>query len=1039
MNDQPSDLSGRLQAALGPQYRLERELGRGGMGVVYLATDTALDRTVAVKVIHPELASHESLARRFLTEARTIARLRHPNIVSVHAAGSDGDLLFYVMDQIEGETLRERLAREPRLPLPDVVRIVADLAAALDAAGKAGVVHRDVKPENVLLERTGGRALLADFGIARAVATEASGPRTAQGVAVVTPFSMSAELAAGEDVDSRSDLYSLGIVAYEMLAGAPPFDGPNRVVVSRHIGERPAPIRRHRPDTPPALAAAIMHALEKPPAARWQTGEEFRAAVLGELPVPRSRSTLRSRALAVGGIAAAALAVVTAVTLARPGGPPEGVDPRRSILVLPFDNIRGDQAVEWLRDGSVSMLALNLSQWSDLQVVDNERMHDLLQKHEIADTAEIGLEQARRLARDAGVWTVVLGDFSQAGDSLHLVARVFDVATGARIETAQVGAVPGEDVRPLFDELAARLLDLTGAPAEIRANIAQATTSSLEAFRSYLQGVDALNHWDLATAERSLQRALQIDTTFGLAYYKYALTRGWLVGPNDSLSSQAMVRASAFSAGLPRHERTIINAYRAFIEGESDDARALYQQLIQHDPNDTDAWYGLGEAWFHDFGGSNRPANMTQSLRAFRRTLALDPTYARAYDHIESMLAEASKPGASIALMANDSFANTRDRMGRPVMDSTTRMQAAARAQRDVVALARDWVGIQPTSPRAHGALIDAYIAAGNFGAALGEVARFRTLDPGNPELAFVEARVRFASGEVDQAAAILRAALDSTAPEDFRPLEGIPTAFGDLTSAANVFAYQGDLPNAVRAIDLADRVRQTVYPALPLVAGGGDHWHRTALGQLYAAAGAPAASLRRVWQSAAEAARSAPPERRKPILSSGAAAAVGLFTGLESDSSALRELRALSGEGDPPEIAAWLALQNNDTTAARRALATPDTAESEMSRKVHYFVYRRPIAAMAYYQLGEYQTALDLLESFEPDVFASRGFDPRWGIVGRVRLLRADLHAKLGQKDEARAEYRRVIAQWKSADPALSPYLRMAQRGLAALGEEAT
>src|SRR5688572_24818516 len=272
LSHQPSDLTGRLQAALGPQYRLERELGRGGMGVVYLATDTALDRTVAVKVIHPELAAHESLARRFLTEARTIARLRHPNIVSVHAAGSDGDLLYYVMDQIPGETLRERLAREPRLPVADVVRIVADLAAALDAAGRAGVVHRDVKPENILLEHATGRALLADFGIARAVASETAGPRTAQGVAVGTPIYMSPEQAAGEDVDGRSDLYSLGIVAYEMLAGAPPFDGPNRVVVSKHIGERPAPIRRLRPETPPELAAAVMHALEKPPGSRWQTG-----------------------------------------------------------------------------------------------------------------------------------------------------------------------------------------------------------------------------------------------------------------------------------------------------------------------------------------------------------------------------------------------------------------------------------------------------------------------------------------------------------------------------------------------------------------------------------------------------------------------------------------------------------------------------------------------------------------------------------------------------------------------------------------------
>ena len=1034
-----SDLSGRLQRALGAQYRLERELGRGGMGVVYLATDTALDRTVAVKVIHPDLASHEALSQRFLTEARTIARLRHPNIVSVHAAGSDGDLLYYVMDQVPGETLRERLSRDRRLPVHEVSRIVADLAAALGAAGKAGIVHRDVKPENILLEQGSGRALLADFGIARAVESEAAGPRTAQGVAVGTPAYMSPEQAAGEEVDSRSDLYSLGIVAYEMLTGAPPFEGPARVVVSRHISEQPAPVRRLRPDTPPQLAAAIMHALWKQPSARWQTGEAFRAAVIGESEVPHPPPSRRQRNMLLAGAVAVALVAGAAVTLARgPNGPPPGVNPRHSMLLLPFDNLRADPAVDWLRDGSVSMLALNLSQWNDLQVVDNERMHDLLQKHKVDHLADIGLEQARRLARDAGVWTVILGEFEQAGDSLHLVARVFDVASGERIETAQVVDVPGSDVRRLFDQLATQLLDLTGAPAEIEANIAQATTSSLEAFRSYLSGVDALNAWNLAAAERALVRAVELDSTFGLAYYKYALTRGWIVGQNDSLSSRAMVRATAHSDRLPQHERTIINAYRAFIEGESETARSLYQQLIARNAGDADAWYGLGEAWFHDFAAPNRAAAMTQSLRAFRQTLALDPGYALAYDHIESMLAEASRPGTSVALMPNDSFAPTRNRVGRPILDSATRLSAARRAQRDVVDLARSWVDIQPLSARAHGAMIDAYIAAGNFAAALAEVTRFRTLEPDNPELAFAEARIRFAAGEVDQAAAILRTALDSTAPEDFRSLEGTPTAFGDLTSAANVFAYQGDLPNAIRAIDLADRVRQTVYPSLPLVPGGGDYWHRTALGQLYAAAGAPAASLRRVWQSAAEAARSAPSEQRKPILSSGAAAAVGLFTtGIGSDSSALVELKAMSGEEFVPEVKALLALANRDSAAARAALAEPDTARP--MHKIHYYAYRRPLAAAAYYELGEYQTALDLLDTFEPDVFASRGFDPRWAILGRVRMLRGDLHAKLGHTDEAREEYRRVLAQWKSADPALEPYVRMAQQKLAALGEEAS
>ena len=272
------DLFAALQAVLEPQYRLERELGRGGMGIVFLATDTTLDRRVAIKAVHPELAAHQSIGRRFLAEARTIARLRHPNIVAVHTAGNADGLLFYVMDEVEGESLRQRLVREQRLDPATVARIVGDLAAALDAAGRAGVVHRDVKPENVLLDQATGRAMLADFGIARAMAAETGTSSTGQGVAVGTPAYMSPEQAAGEEIDGRSDLYALGVVAYEMLAGAPPFRGPNRVVVSKHIAERPAPIERLRPDTPRPLAAAIMRALEKQPADRWQTGEAFRQA-----------------------------------------------------------------------------------------------------------------------------------------------------------------------------------------------------------------------------------------------------------------------------------------------------------------------------------------------------------------------------------------------------------------------------------------------------------------------------------------------------------------------------------------------------------------------------------------------------------------------------------------------------------------------------------------------------------------------------------------------------------------------------------------
>jgi serine/threonine protein kinase/tetratricopeptide (TPR) repeat protein len=1027
------DLFSALRTALSPQYRLERELGRGGMGVVFLATDTALDRRVAIKVIHPDLAAHPSIAGRFLAEARIIARLRHPGLVAVHAAGNIDGLLYYVMDEVAGESLRQRLSREKRLPTADVARILADLAAALDAAARAGVVHRDVKPENVLLDQASGRALLADFGIARAMAPEHGASSTGQGVAVGTPAYMSPEQAAGEEIDSRSDLYALGVVGYEMLAGHAPFQGPNRVVVSKHIAERPVPIDRLRPDCPRPVAAAVMKALEKQPGERWQTGEEFRQAILGDgVPEEAPRNGWRRAAVAVGALL---VAIAAAVGLEhRSPGPPKGVNPRHSILILPFNNLRQDRSLDWLREGSVSMLGLNLSQWNDLTVVDHERLHDLLAQHRLKPGDDIGLEMARKLAREACVWTVILGDFTQAGDSLHLVARVYDVANGSRLDVTRVDDRSGEDVRPLFDQLALKLLDLSGAPNEIPVGLARSTTPSLEAYRAYLVGVEHLNRWDLSRAERELERAVSIDTTFGLAYYKLALTRGWLVGMEDSVADWATVRATAYSANLPPHDRTVINAYRAFLGGRFVDARALYQQLLTRDTTDVDAWYGLGEAWFHDTAGVNQAPGWTRAMRAFRRTLALDPDYALAYDHVQSMLGMAASPRPYYALVAPDSFALAIGADGRNLLDSTSRAAAVRRARSEALATAQNWVASQPTTVRAHGAMVDAYVASGNYNGALSEVDRFRQISPVHPELPFVEARIRFASGDVDRAAAQLRSALDTVAPQDFRPYEGAPSVVFDIAAAANVFAYQGDLTHAAKALDLADQVWHQVSdpPGKPAGASPDESWHRSLLGDLYASTGVPAASLRQVWQSAAEAGRAANSDKRKHLAHTGASAAIGLFTGPAADTTALAEYRAMSGDSLSKEVRALLALSRGDPTTARRTLAEPTVPEGEKSM---YSSYSRPLAAQAYYLLGDYQNTLRILEDFEP-ALRTRGFDSRWGMLGRVRLLRAAAYEQLGRRAEARQEYRQVLSQWKSADQALRPFIQQAEQGLARVGE---
>ncbi len=383
------------------------------------------------------------------------------------------------------------------------------------------------------------------------------------------------------------------------------------------------------------------------------------------------------------------------------------------------------------------MLGLNLSQWKDLTVVDHERLHDLLAKHRLKVGDDIGLDMARRLAREARVWTVVLGDFTPAGDSLHLTARVFDVASGKRVDVARVDDRAGSDVRPLFDDLAAKLLDLSGAPNEIRIGLARSTTQSLEAFRAYLSGVEHLNRWDLAGAQRDLERAIALDTTFGLAYYKLALTRGWVGGTEDSIAHRAILRATTFSGNLPLHERAVINAYRAFVQGESAEARALYQQLLARDAGDADAWYGLGDAWFHDTAGADQAPAWTQAMRAFKRALALDPNYALAYEHVHAMLSEAAVTSPLYALLPTDSFAVTRTATGRQLIDSVKVAAAVQRARGEALNSARSWVNSQPTTLRAHGAMVNAYVGVGNYPGSVGGGRALPRSDAASPGAAF--------------------------------------------------------------------------------------------------------------------------------------------------------------------------------------------------------------------------------------------------------------------------------------------------------------
>jgi tetratricopeptide (TPR) repeat protein len=848
---------------------------------------------------------------------------------------------------------------------------------------------------------------------------------------------MSPEQAAGEAVDARSDLYALGIVTYEMLAGQPPFVGPNRVVVSRHLSERPAPVDRLRPDVPKRLAAAVMRALEKAPDDRWQTGEEMRRALNGERIQRRTATRRRLRTLAA---LAAVLAAGVAAWLGagRRGGPPAGLDPRHSMLLLPFENLQRDRTLGWLSDGSVSMLGLNLGQWTDLTVVEHDRLHDLLARHGLEPGDPIGLEMARRMARAAGVWTVVRGEFSWAGDTLRLVARVYDVASGERVHVARVDAQPGDDVRPMFDELAARLLHLSGAPAHAMGpGLAASTTHSVEAFRHYLAGMDLLNSWNLPDAADAFHRAVAIDSAFALAYYRLAHVMSWIGMGEDSAARAALDRAARHAQQLPEHHRIAISAYQAFQGMDLITARALYQRLLARDRDDREAWNGLAESWFHDTT-ANRSLAYTQAYRAFRRALSIDPAYAVPYLHVTDLLKIASGARPAVELLPGDSV-HDREAGQAGALRTPGRADAVARARSQWVADARAWVVAHPGAKLAHVSLLDAYLRSGAHNAALAEIDRFRAVAANRyPELPFERVSVHFAAGRIDQAATELGRALDTASVAQFTRAEARPTVVRAIASAANVYAYQGNPEGARRVITLASEVYAHFDSTLGLNGDlPPDLVARRMLGDLYTAFGGPVPSLRQLWSTAAEAARRVAGERRQIIAASGASAAVGLLTAAPAgDTLALAELQPLIGREIPPEVAALVALTRNDSATARRLVArVGERLRLVKDDRFVYTVFSRPIAAQVHYALGDYAGALRVAEGFEPGEFEVRQFDMRWAMLPRMRLLRGLAHERLGRRTAAAAEYEAVLVQWDRSDPLLHPVLGQAERGLMRLG----
>jgi tetratricopeptide (TPR) repeat protein len=559
----------RLPAVLIDRYRIERELGHGGMATVYLARDIRHERQVAVKVLRPEVAAALG-AERFLAEIRLTARLQHPHILPLHDSGDADGLLFYVMPYVDGESLRCRLDREKQLPIEDAVRIASEVASALEAAHRRGVVHRDIKPENILLRD--GTAVVADFGIALALSEVA--PRvTRPGLTIGTPQYMSPEQATGDGtLDGRADLYSLGTVLYEMLAGEPPFMGASASAIIAKRLATPAPaVRILRAPIPVSLDAVVARALAREPADRYPTAGEFAEALResllpgdpgvaspGREPLEALRTVVAGvRGRRWGAIAFLGLTALTAVAvLAWRGGRGGRVLPpldQNKIVVVPFEVTGGDSSVNNLAQGIPYLLAPELTGEGGPRAVDAGTAISAWSR--VSRGGQSPSERAREVARLLGASKAVFGNVLFASGRLTLAANLANADGGDARPYATVTG-PLESLTVLLDSLVRQILVHQAAvPAQ---TVGALTSEKLSALRAYLDGRAAYRRARSDEAIRDLTRALEIDSTFALAALDLATATTKLLRQGRVCQNSSCRRASVVpgfrDTGLPNDD-----------------------------------------------------------------------------------------------------------------------------------------------------------------------------------------------------------------------------------------------------------------------------------------------------------------------------------------------------------------------------------------------------------------------------------------------------------------------------------------------------
>jgi tetratricopeptide (TPR) repeat protein len=618
------------------RYKIAEKIGEGGMGVVYRATDTRLDRTVALKFLPPHLICDSEARERFEQEAKAASGLNHPNIATVFEIDEEDERCFIAMEFIEGGTLKEFL-KDRELSLKEILDLSIQIGDGLNAAHENEVTHRDMKPDNVMLTAK-GLAKIMDFGLAK---LKGATRVTKTGTTLGTLQYMSPEQARGEEVDRRSDIFSFGVMLYEMVTARLPFKGDNEAaVISSILNDTPEPLARFKADLPEGLQRIVDRALSKDPAERYQHADDMVAELKHEkrlletgastiIQTQAVRPVSRRRFLPVLIPAAIVAIIILLVFVFEPfridlGPGSEASAQENSLAVMYFENMvdpaDGDRTAQML----TALLITDLSESEFIQVLSRQRLYDILTLLGKDDLTVIDKTVASQVAEKAEVKYILTGSVLTTEPTITLVSEISDAATGEILASQRITAGADEDLFSLTDRLSAQIKQDLSLPTEATTEqdvpVADVTTHSQEAYKYYLEGCDYRSKHYSAEARESFKKALKVDSTFAMAYYQMTyLTSG-------DYRDEMIAKSLEYSGHAGWKERQYIEARAARWTDDPERAVAILNGIIERYPDDKLALAELG--YIHRYALRQHE----QAARYYEKVIEIDPLYKGAYN-----------------------------------------------------------------------------------------------------------------------------------------------------------------------------------------------------------------------------------------------------------------------------------------------------------------------------------------------------------------------------------------------------------------------